>query len=60
MRCADIHKLDNGAENSCKGVKMSHKENNLIPTVQYGGGYMIVWGCFSSEGTGTFLGYKAS
>uniref|UniRef100_A0A8C6PBJ9 Transposase n=1 Tax=Nothobranchius furzeri TaxID=105023 RepID=A0A8C6PBJ9_NOTFU len=28
--------------------------NNIIPTVKYGGGSVMVWGCFAASGTGKF------
>ena len=38
------------------GVKISaYTENNLIPTVAYGGGSVILWGCFSSKGPGNLV-----
>ena len=37
-------------------VKISaYTENNLIPTVKYGGGSVILWGCFSSKGPGNLV-----
>src|SRR4029434_5202380 len=30
--------------------KDSHTEKHLIPTVNYGGGSLMLWGCFSSKG----------
>src|SRR4029434_1485197 len=32
--------------------KNSHTEKHLIPTVKYGGGSLMLWGCFSSKGPG--------
>src|SRR4029434_5362295 len=29
-----------------------HTEKHLIPTVKYGGGSLMLWGCFSSKGPG--------
>ena len=30
----------------------AHQHQNLIPTVNYGGGSIVVWGCFASSGPG--------
>uniref|UniRef100_A0AAR2KM81 Transposase Tc1-like domain-containing protein n=1 Tax=Pygocentrus nattereri TaxID=42514 RepID=A0AAR2KM81_PYGNA len=30
----------------------AHQHQNLIPTVKYGGGGIIFWGCFASSGPG--------
>src|SRR4029434_90025 len=32
--------------------KDSHTEKSLIPTVKFGGGSLMLWGCFSSKGPG--------
>src|SRR4029434_5222422 len=32
--------------------KDSHTEKHLIPTVKYGGGSLMLWGCFSSKDPG--------
>ena len=32
--------------------KDSHTEKHLIPNVKYGGGSLMLWGCFSSKGPG--------
>jgi hypothetical protein len=33
-----------------KGI--AHKHQNLIPTVKYGGGSIMVWGCYAASGPG--------
>nr|ACM08864.1 Transposable element Tcb1 transposase [Salmo salar] len=30
----------------------AHQHQNLIPTVKYGGGSIMVWGCFAASGPG--------
>ena len=30
----------------------AHQHQNLIPTVNYGGGSIMVWGCFAASGPG--------
>uniref|UniRef100_A0A8C5MI76 Tc1-like transposase DDE domain-containing protein n=1 Tax=Leptobrachium leishanense TaxID=445787 RepID=A0A8C5MI76_9ANUR len=30
----------------------AYKEKNTVPTVKYGGGSMMFWGCFAASGTG--------
>ena len=35
---------------SKKGI--AHQHQNLIPTVKYGGGSIMVWGCFAGSGAG--------
>jgi hypothetical protein len=32
-----------------------HAEKHLIPTVKYVGGYMMLWACFSSKGSGQLV-----
>ena len=37
----------------CGGKKgTAHQHQNLIPTVNYGGGSIMVWGCFAASGPG--------
>uniref|UniRef100_A0AAR2K3W5 Tc1-like transposase DDE domain-containing protein n=1 Tax=Pygocentrus nattereri TaxID=42514 RepID=A0AAR2K3W5_PYGNA len=33
----------------------AHHSENTIPTVKYGGGSIMLWGCFSSAGTGKLV-----
>ena len=33
----------------------AYKEKHLIPTVKYGGGSVMFWGCFNSRGPGTLV-----
>uniref|UniRef100_A0AAZ3RR21 Transposase Tc1-like domain-containing protein n=1 Tax=Oncorhynchus tshawytscha TaxID=74940 RepID=A0AAZ3RR21_ONCTS len=33
----------------------SHQPENTIPTVKHGGGSIMLWGCFSSAGTGKLV-----
>ena len=35
--------------------KEIHAEKYLIPTVKYGGGSLMLWGCFSSKGPGQLV-----
>ena len=35
--------------------KTSHHPKNNIPTVKHGGGRIMLWGCFSSAGTGKLV-----
>jgi hypothetical protein len=30
----------------------AHQHQNLLPTVKYGGGSIMVWGCFAASGPG--------
>ena len=32
-----------------------HQPENIVPTVKHGGGSIMLWGCFSSAGTGKLV-----
>ena len=36
-------------------LNTSHHPENTIPTVKHGGGSIMLWGCFSSAGTGKLV-----
>uniref|UniRef100_A0A803JAD7 Tc1-like transposase DDE domain-containing protein n=1 Tax=Xenopus tropicalis TaxID=8364 RepID=A0A803JAD7_XENTR len=36
-------------------TKTAHHSEHTIPTVKYGGGSIMLWGCFSSAGTGKLV-----
>uniref|UniRef100_A0A803JX04 Transposase Tc1-like domain-containing protein n=1 Tax=Xenopus tropicalis TaxID=8364 RepID=A0A803JX04_XENTR len=36
-------------------TKTAHPSEHTIPTVKYGGGSIVLWGCFSSTGTGKLV-----
>ncbi|KAG2456454.1 TCB1 transposase, partial [Polypterus senegalus] len=36
----------------------AHHQSNIIPTVKYGGGSIMLWGCFSAAGTGRLVRIK--
>ena len=33
----------------------AYKEKHLIPTVKYGGGSLMLWGCFAASGPGALV-----
>ena len=36
----------------CRKKRTAHQHKNLIQTVKYGGGSIMVWGCFAASGPG--------
>ncbi|KAJ7345776.1 hypothetical protein JRQ81_001726 [Phrynocephalus forsythii] len=43
-------------QNTMRGGKLTaHHSEDTIPTVKYGGGSIMLWGCFSSAGTGKLV-----
>lgn len=38
-----------------KPTTTAHHQKNRIPLVKYGGSSIVLWGCFSSTGTGTLI-----
>ena len=44
-----------GKRNVWRKPNTSHHPENTIPTVKHGGGSIMLWGCFSSVGTGKLV-----
>ena len=44
-----------GQRYSWRKPNTSHHPENTIPTVKHGGGNIMLWGCFSSAGTGKLV-----
>ena len=47
-----------GHEHHCHVLQQkrdSYKEKHLIPTVKYGGGLLMIWGCFAASGPGALF-----
>ena len=32
-----------------------YKEKLILPTIKYGGGSLMLWGCFAASGSGAFV-----
>ena len=41
----------NTATSVCRKNGTAFKKHNTIPTVKFGCGFIMIWGCFSSKGT---------
>lgn len=35
--------------NATSGVERAHPHENIIPTVKYGGGNLMIWACFAAS-----------
>ncbi|KAF2347741.1 hypothetical protein FHG87_021502 [Trinorchestia longiramus] len=54
--CSDTTKIEHFGRNRAAWVwrknGTAHNNENTIPTLKSGGGSIMIWGCFSSNGTG--------